>query len=164
MGFFKATKKKPGTINQALNHRERLEAEKAAKSPAWAAAKRKLEEISGPEGQHLVERQRLQAKFEADMRKLREKQAQEKSELLQKVGELDPEAAAQAAIQQERFEKNCAVYGRKFVACMRLLDEYIATHEITEREAQDGFWRCMSCQGFVELISAMENYRVAAIP
>jgi len=163
MGFFKATKKKPGTINQALNHRERVEAEKAAQSPAWAAAKRKLEEISGPEGQHLVERQRLQAKFEADMRKLREKQAQEKSELLQKVGELDPEAAAQAAIQQERFEKNCEVYGRRFVGLMRILDEYIATHEITEREAQDGFWRCMSCKAFVEIISSMENYRYEEI-
>ena len=72
MGFFKASKKKPGTINEALNHRERVEREKAAKSPAWAAAKRKLEEISGPEGQHLVERQRLQAKFEADMEASRE--------------------------------------------------------------------------------------------
>jgi len=163
MGFFKATKKKPGTINQALNHRERVEREKAAQSPAWAAAKRKLEEISGPEGQHLVERQRLQAKFEADMRKLREKQAQEKSELLQKVGELDPEAAAQAALQQERFEKNCEVYGRRFVAFMRLLDEYLDSHEITEREAQDGFWRCMSCKGFVETVSTMENYRYAAV-
>ena len=164
MGFFKATKKKPGTINQALNHRERLEAEKAAKSPEWARAKQRLEELSGPEGQHLVERQRLQAKFERDMRALREKQAQEKSELLQKVGELDPEAAAQAAIQQERFEKNCEVFGRRFVALLKLLDEYIATHEITEREAQDGFWRCMGCNGFVELISAMENFRVAPIP
>ena len=163
MGFFKESKKKLGGINQALNHRERVEAEKAAQSPAWAAAKRKLEEISGPEGQHLVERQRLQAKFEADMRKLREKQAQEKSELLQKVGELDPEAAAQAAIQQERFEKNCEVYGRRFVAFMRLLDEYLDSHEITEREAQDGFWRCMSCKGFVETVSTMENYRYAAV-
>ena len=164
MGFFRESKKKPGTINQALNHRERVEAEKAAKSPAWAEVKQRLEALSGPEGQHLAERQRLQAKFERDMRALRERQAKEKSELLQKVGELDPEAAAQAAIQQERFEKNCEVYGRRFVGLMRILDEYIATHEITEREAQDGFWRCMSCQGFVELISAMENYRVAPIP
>jgi len=164
MGFFRETKKKPGTINQALNHRERVEAEKAAQSPAWAAAKQRLEELSGPEGQHLVERQRLQAKFEKDMQKLRERQAKEKTELLQQIGQLDPEAAAQAAIQQERFEKNCEVYGRRFVALLKLLDEYIATHEITEREAQDGFWRCMSCQGFVELISAMENYRYAEIP
>ena len=163
MGFFKATKKKPGTINQALNHRERVEAEKAAQSPAWAKAKQRLEELSGPEGQHLVERQRLQSKFEADMRKLRERQAAEKSELLQKVGELDPEAAAQAALQQERFEKNCEVYGRRFVAFMRLLDEYLDSHEITEREAQDGFWRCMSCKGFVETVSTMENYRYAAV-
>ena len=163
MGFFKQSKKKPGGINEALNHRERVEREKAAKSPEWAAAKQRLEELSGPEGQHLVERQRLQAKFEADMRKLREKQAAEKSELLQRVGELDPEAAAQAAIQQERFEKNCEVYGRRFVAFMRLLDEYVNSHEITEREAQDGFWRCMSCQGFVEIVSAMENYRFEEI-
>ena len=164
MGFFKESKKKLGGINEALNHKERLEAEKAAKSPAWAEVKQRLEDLSGPEGQHLVERQRLQAKFERDMRALREKQAQEKTELLQKVGELDPEAAAQAAIQQERFEKNCAVYGRRFVACMRLLDEYLDSHEITEREAQDGFWRCMGCQEFVETVSAMENYRYAAIP
>ena len=33
MGFFKQSKKKPGTINEALNHRERVEREKAAKSP-----------------------------------------------------------------------------------------------------------------------------------
>jgi len=164
VGFFKESKKKPGTINQALNHRERVEAEKAAQSPEWAAAKQKLEELSGPEGQHLVERQRLQAKFEKDMQKLRERQAQEKSELLQQIGQLDPEAAALAAMQQERFEKNCAVYGRKFVAFMRLLDEYLDSHEITEREAQDGFWRCMSCKAFVEIISSMENYRYAAIP
>jgi len=164
MGFFKETKKKLGGINEALNHRERVEREKAQQSPEWARAKQRLEELSGPEGQHLVERQRLQAKFEKDMQKLRERQAQEKSELLQQIGQLDPEAAAQAAIQQERFEKNCAVYGRKFVACMRLLDEYLDSHEITEREAQDGFWRCMSCKAFVEIISSMENYRYAAIP
>jgi len=164
MAFFKQSKdKRVGTINQALNHRERLDAEKAAKSPEWAQAKQRLEELSGPEGQHLVERQRLQSKFEADMRKLRERQAAEKSELLQKVGELDPEAAAQAALQQERFEKNCEVYGRRFVAFMRLLDEYLDSHEITEREAQDGFWRCMSCKGFVETVSTMENYRYAAV-
>ena len=164
MGFFKQSKKKPGTINQALNHRERVEREKAAKSPEWAKAKQKLEELSGPEGQHLAERQRLQAKFERDMRALRERQAKEKTELLQKVGELDPEAAAQAAIQQERFEKNCEVYGRRFVALMHILDDYVNSHEITEREAQDGFWRCMDCKGFVELVSAMENFRYAAIP
>ena len=163
MGFFKESKKKPGGINEALNHRERLDAEKAAKSPEWAAAKQKLEELSGPEGQHLVERQRLQAKFEKDMRALREKQAQEKSELLQAVSELDPEVAAQAAIQQENFERYSQVYGKRFVGLMRILDEYIATHEITEREAQDGFWRCMDCRGFVELISSMENYRVAPV-
>lgn len=163
MGFFKETKKKLG-INEALNHRERVEREKAQQSPEWARAKQKLEELSGPEGQHLVERQRLQAKFEADMRKLREKQAAEKSELLQRVGELDPEAAAQAAIQQENFEKHCQVYGKRFVAFMRLLDEYLDSHEITEREAQDGFWRCMSCDPFVQIISTMENYRYAAIP
>jgi hypothetical protein len=164
VGFFKASKKKLGGINEALNHRERVEAEKAAQSPAWAKAKQRLEELSGPEGQHLVERQRLQAKFEKDMQKLRERQAKEKTELLQQIGQLDPEAAAQAAIQQERFEKNCEVFGKRFVALLKLLDEFIATHEITEREAQEGFWRCMSCQGFVELVSAMENYRVAAIP
>ncbi len=165
MGFFRQSKdKRVGTINQALNHRERVEAEKAAQSPEWARVKQRLEELSGPEGQHLVERQRLQAKFEKDMQKLRERQAREKTELLQQIGQLDPEAAAQAAIQQERFEKNCEVYGRRFVGLMRILDEYIATHEITEREAQDGFWRCMDCRGFVELISSMENYRVAPIP
>ena len=163
MGFFRETKKKPGTINQALNHRERVEAEKAAQSPAWAAAKQRLEELSGPEGQHLVERQRLQAKFEKDMQKLRERQAKEKTELLQQIGQLDPEAAAQAAIQQERFEKNCEVYGRRFVALMKILDAYIASNEITEREAQDGFWRCMSCKAFVEIVSAMENYRFEEI-
>ena len=164
MGFFRQSKdKRVGTISQALNHRERVEAEKAAKSPEWAAAKQRLEELSGPEGQHLVERQRLQAKFEKDMRALRERQAKEKTELLQAVSELDPEAAALAAVQQERFEVNCAVYGRRFVGLMKLLDEFLATHEISEREAQDGFWRCMGCQGFVELISAMENYRVAPV-
>ena len=159
MGFFKETKKKLGGINEALNHKERLEAEKAAKSPAWAAAKRKLEEISGPEGQHLVERQRLQAKFEADMRKLREKQAQEKSELLQKVGELDPEAAAQAAIQQEQFEKHCQVFGRKFAALMHILDDYVNSHEISDAECQRAYWKAMFCEPFVKIISAMENYR-----
>ena len=164
MGFFRKSKKKPGGINEALNHKERVEAEKAAKSPEWAAAKRRLEELSGPEGQHLAERQRLQERFESDMRKLREKQAAEKSELLQAVSELDPEAAAQAAIQQENFEKHCQVYGKRFVAFMRLLDEYLDSHEITEREAQDGFWRCMSCDPFVQIISTMENYRYAAIP
>ncbi|NLE67869.1 MAG: hypothetical protein GX608_10645 [Lentisphaerae bacterium] len=164
MGFFRESKKKPGTINQALNHRERVEAEKAAQSPEWARVKQRLAELCGPEGQHLVERQRLQERFESDMRKLREKQAAEKSELLQRVGALDPEAAAQAAIQQERFEKNCEVFGKRFVALMRILDAYIASNEITEREAQDGFWRCMDCRGFVELISSMENYRVAPIP
>ena len=83
--------------------------------------------------------------------------------MLQRVGELDPEAAAQAAIQQERFEKNCEVYGRRFVALMKILDAYIASNEITEREAQDGFWRCMSCKAFVEIISSMENYRYEEI-
>ena len=164
MGFFKESKKKPGGINEALNHRERVEREKAQQSPEWARAKQRLEELSGPAGEHLAERQRMKAKFERDMQKLRERQAQEKSELRQQIGQLDPEAAAQAAIQQERFEKNCEVFGKRFVGLMRILDEYIATHEITEREAQDGFWRCMSCQGFVELISSMENYRVAPIP
>ena len=164
MGFFRESKKKPGGINEALNNRERVEREKAEQSPEWARAKQKLEELSGPDGQHLVERQRLQAKFERDMRALREKQAQEKSELLQAVSELDPEAAAQAAIQQENFEKHCQVYGKRFVAFMRLLDEYLDSHEITEREAQDGFWRCMSCDPFVQIISTMENYRYAAIP
>ena len=159
MGFFKETKKKPGTINQALNHRERVEREKAAKSPEWAAAKQKLEELSGPEGQHLVERQRLQSKFERDMRALREKQAQEKSELLQAVSELDPEAAAQAAFQQEQFEKHCQVYGKRFCAFMRLLDEYVNSHEITEAECQRAYWKAMFCEPFVQIISAMERLR-----
>ena len=163
MGFFKESKKKVGTINQALNARERVEREKAEQSPEWAQAKRRLEELSGPEGQHLVERQRLQAKFERDMRALRERQAQERSELLQRVGELDPEAAAQAAIQQERFEKNCEVFGKRFCALMRVLDEYVNTHEITDREAQAGFWRCMGCDPFVKIISAMENFRYEEI-
>ena len=164
MGFFKETKKKLGGINEALNHKERLEAEKAAKSPAWAAAKRKLEEISGPEGQHLVERQRLQAKFEADMRKLREKQAQEKSELLQKVGELDPEAAAQAAIQQEQFEKHCQVFGRKFAALMHILDDYVNSHEISDAECQRAYWKVVSCVPFVQIVSTMERLRYEEIP
>jgi len=159
MGFFKETKKKLGGINEALNDRERLEAEKAAQSPEWAKAKQKLEELSGPEGQHLVERQRLQAKFEADMRKLREKQAQEKSELLQKVGKLDPEAAAQAAIQQENFERYSQVYGKRFVALMKMLDEYVNSHEITEAECQRAYWKAAFCDPFVKIISSMENYR-----
>ena len=159
MGFFRESKKKPGTINQALNHRERVEAEKAAQSPAWAAAKQRLEELSGPEGQHLVERQRLQAKFEKDMRALREKQAQEKTELLQQIGQLDPEAAAQAAIQQEQFERHCQVFGKRFVAFMRMLDEYVNSHEITEAECQRAYWKAMFCEPFVKIISAMENYR-----
>ena len=80
MAFFKQSRdKRVGGINEALNHRERVEREKAEQSPEWARAKQELEELSGPEGQHLVERQRLQAKFEKDMRALREKQAQEKS-------------------------------------------------------------------------------------
>jgi len=163
MGFFKETKKKLGGINEALNDRERLEAEKAAQSPEWAKAKQKLEELSGPEGQHLVERQRLQAKFEADMRKLREKQAAEKSELLQRVGALDPEAAAQAAIQQERFEKNCEVFGKRFVALMKMLDEYVNSHEITEAECQRAYWKAAFCDPFVKIISAMEGSRYEEI-
>ena len=159
MGFFKETKKKLGGINEALNHRERVEREKAQQSPEWARAKQKLEELSGPEGQHLVERQRLQAKFEADMRKLREKQAAEKSELLQRVGELDPEAAAQAAIQQEQFERHCQVFGKRFVAFMRMLDEYVNSHEITEAECQRAYWKAAFCDPFVQIISTMENYR-----
>ncbi len=163
MGFFKETKKKLGGINEALNDRERLEAEKAAQSPEWAKAKQKLEELSGPEGQHLVERQRLQAKFEADMRKLREKQAQEKSELLQKVGKLDPEAAAQAAIQQENFERYSQVYGKRFVALMKMLDEYVNSHEITEAECQRAYWKAAFCDPFVKIISAMEGSRYEEI-
>ncbi len=159
MGFFKETKKKLGGINEALNHKDRVEAEKAAKSPAWAAAKKRLEELSGPEGQHLVERQRLQAKFEKDMRALREKQAQEKSELLQAVSELDPEAAAQAEIQQEQFEKHCQVYGRKFAALMRILDDFTNSHEISEAECQRAYWKAMFCEPFVQIISAMERLR-----
>ena len=164
MGFFRQSKdKRVGTINQALNHKERVEREKAAKSPEWAKAKQKLEELSGPEGQHLVERQRLQAKFEADMRKLREKQAAEKSELLQRVGELDPEAAAQAAIQQEQFEKHCQVYGRRFVALMRILDDFVGANEISEAECQRAYWKAMFLPPFVQIISAMENYRYEEI-
>jgi len=159
MGFFKQSKKKPGTINEALNHRERVEREKAEQSPEWARAKQKLEELSGPEGQHLAERQRLQAKFERDMRALREKQAQEKSELLQAVSELDPEAAAQAAIQQEQFERHCQVFGKRFVAFMRMLDEYVNSHEITEAECQRAYWKAAFCDPFVQIISTMENYR-----
>ena len=159
MAFFKEAKKKLGGINEALNHRERVEAEKAAKSPGWAAAKKRLEELSGPEGQHLVERQRLQSKFERDMRALRERQAKEKSELLQAVSELDPEAAAQAEIQQEQFEKHCQVYGRKFAALMHILDDYVNSHEITEAECQRAYWKAMFCEPFVKIISAMENYR-----
>jgi len=159
VGFFKESKKKLGGINEALNHKERLEAEKAAKSPEWAQAKQRLEELSGPEGQHLAERQRLQAKFERDMRALREKQAQEKSELLQAVSELDPEAAAQAAIQQEQFERHCQVFGKRFVAFMRMLDEYVNSHEITEAECQRAYWKAAFCDPFVQIISTMENYR-----
>ncbi len=164
MGFFKQSKdKRVGTINEALNHRERVEREKAEQSPEWAQAKQKLEELSGPEGQHLVERQRLQAKFEADMRKLREKQAAEKSELLQRVGALDPEAAAQAAIQREQFEKHCQVYGRKFAALMRILDDFTNSHEISEAECHRAYWKAMFCEPFVKIISAMENYRYEEI-
>ena len=163
MGFFKETKKKLGGINEALNHRERVEREKAEQSPEWAKAKQKLEELSGPEGQHIAERQRLQAKFERDMRALREKQAQEKTALLQRVGELDPEAAAQAAIQQEQFEKHCQVYGRKFVALMRILDDFTNSHEISEAECQRAYWKGMFCRPFVEIISAMENCRYEEI-
>ena len=163
MGFFKASKKKLGGINEALNHRERVEAEKAAQSPEWARAKQRLAELSGPEGQHLVERQRLQAKFERDMRALRERQAKEKSELLQAVSELDPEAAAQAEIQQEQFEKHCQVYGRKFVALMRILDDFTNSHEISEAECPRAYWKGMFCRPFVEIISAMENCRYEEI-
>ena len=159
MGFFRESKKKPGGINEALNNRERVEREKAEQSPEWARAKQKLEELSGPDGQHLVERQRLQAKFERDMRALREKQAQEKSELLQAVSELDPEAAAQAAIQQENFERYSQVYGKRFCAFMRMLDEYVNSHEITEAECHRAYWKAMSCEPFVQIISRMENYR-----
>lgn len=159
MGFFKESKKKPGGINEALNHRERVEAEKAQQSPEWARAKQKLEELSGPEGQHLVERQRLQAKFEADMRKLREKQAAEKSELLQRVGELDPEAAAQAAIQQENFERYSQVYGKRLVALMHILDDYVNSHEISDAECQRAYWKAAFCEPFVKIISAMESCR-----
>ena len=164
MGFFKETKKKLGGINEALNHRERVEREKAQQSPEWARVKQKLEELSGPEGQHLVERQRLQAKFEADMRKLREKQAAEKSELLQRVGELDPEAAAQAAIQQENFERYSQVYGKRFVALMKMLDEYVNSHEITEAECQRAYWKVVSCAPFVQIVSTMERLRYEEIP
>jgi len=159
VGFFKESKKKPGGINEALNHRERVEREKAQQSPGWAAAKQRLEELSGPEGQHLVERQRLQSKFERDMRALREKQAQEKSELLQAVSELDPEAAALAALQQEQFEKHCQVFGRKFAALMHILDDYVNSHEISDAECQRAYWKAMFCEPFVKIISAMENYR-----
>ena len=163
MGFFKESKKKLGGINEALNHKERLEAEKAAKSPAWAEVKQRLEELSGPEGQHLAERQRLQAKFERDMRALREKQAQEKSELLQAVSELDPEAAAQAAIQQENFERYSQVYGKRFVALMKMLDEYVNSHEITEAECHRAYWKAAFCDPFVKIISAMEGSRYEEI-
>lgn len=163
MEFFKQSKKKPGGINAALNHRERVEREKAEQSPEWAKAKQKLEELSGPEGQHIAERQRLQAKFERDMRALREKQAQEKTALLQRVGELDPEAAAQAAIQQEQFEKHCQVYGRKFAALMHILDDYVNSHEISDAECQRAYWKGMFCRPFVEIISAMENCRYEEI-
>jgi len=159
VGFFRESKKKPGTINQALNHRERVEAEKAAKSPEWAAAKQKLEELSGPEGEHLVERQRLQTQFEKSMQKLRARQAKEKSELLQQIGQLDPEAAALAAIQQEQFEKHCQVFGRKFAALMHILDDYVNSHEISDAECQRAYWKAMFCEPFVKIISAMENYR-----
>ena len=165
MAFFKQSKdKRVGTINQALNHRERLDAEKAAKSPEWAQAKQRLEELSGPEGQHLVERQRLQAKFEADMRKLRERQAAEKSELLQRVGELDPEAAAQAAIQQERFEQGVQVFGKRLYALSRLLDEFIIANEIDNAVAQSYYWRAFSCQAWCDIITAAEGARYAEIP
>ncbi len=159
MGFFKQSKKKPGTINQALNHRERVEAEKAAQSPEWAAAKQRLAALSGPAGEHLAERQRLQATFEKNMQKLRERQAREKTELLQQIGQLDPEAAAQAAIQQEMFERHSQVYGKRFCAFMRLLDEYVNSHEITEAECQRAYWKAMFCEPFVKIISAMESCR-----
>jgi len=165
MGFFKQSKdKRVGTINEALNHRERVEREKAAQSPAWAAAKQRLEELSGPEGQHLVERQRLQAKFEKDMQKLRERQAQEKTELLQRIGQLDPEAAAQAAIQQEMFERHSQVYGKRFCAFMRLLDEYVSSHEISDAECQRAYWKVVSCAPFVQIVSTMERLRYEEIP
>jgi len=164
MGFFRESKKKPGGINEALNHKERVEAEKAAKSPEWAAAKRRLEELSGPEGQHLAERQRLQERFESDMRKLREKQAAEKSELLQAVSELDPEAAAQAAIQQERFEQGVQVFGKRLYALSRLLDEFIIANEIDDAVAQSYYWRAFSCQAWCDIITAAEGARYAEIP
>ena len=165
MGFFKQSKdKRVGTINEALNHRERVEREKAAQSPAWAAAKQRLEELSGPEGQHLVERQRLQAKFEKDMQKLRERQAQEKTELLQQIGQLDPEAAAQAAIQQERFEQGGQVFGKRLYALSRLLDEFIIANEIDDAVAQSYYWRAFSCQAWCDIITAAEGARYAEIP
>ena len=164
MGFFRESKKKPGTINQALNHRERVEAEKAAKSPEWAAAKQKLEELSGPAGEHLAERQRLQATFEKNMQKLRERQAREKTELLQQIGQLDPEAAAQAAIQQEQFEKHCQVFGRKFAALMHILDDYVNSHEISDAECQRAYWKVVSCDPFVQIVSTMERLRYEEIP
>lgn len=165
MAFFKQSRdKRVGTINQALNHKERVEREKAAKSPEWAAAKQKLEELSGPEGQHLVERQRLQAKFERDMRALREKQSQEKSELLQAISGLDPESAAQAAIQQERFEQGVQVFGKRLYALSRLLDEFIIANEIDDAVAQSYYWRAFSCQAWCDIITAAEGARYAEIP
>ena len=79
--------------------------------------------------------------------------------MLQAVSELDPEASAQAAIQQEQFEKHCQVFGRKFAALMRILDDFTNSHEISEAECQRAYWKAMFCEPFVKIISAMESYR-----
>lgn len=158
VGFFKVKKAVPG-ISEGITRREEIEAAKAERAPEWAKAKTQLEKLKGPEGQHHAERQKLQEEFDRKMAALRKKQGDEYAALSQKVAELDPEEQARRAIVQENFERYSQVYGKRFCAFMRLLDEYLDSHEITEAECQRAYWKAMYCEPFVKIISAMENYR-----
>ena len=47
---------------------------------------------------------------------------------------------------------------------MHILDDYVNSHEISDAECQRAYWKVVSCDPFVQIVSTMERLRYEEIP